>query len=220
MLVCVKYTSPSNLLSALFNNCIVIFLSFTMHICIMYGFPVPCAMTSSKDVVAYEDSAIGIPAFAAALDVASSPSLCARQCIALGLKPQGNAIFLPKISAVVSTLETFRSMRGRILYRSYAVTFSRSLSTSVNAYCCQQRVHSRHHIHGAAIVILSEAVGQVFRTIVLKITDGKYKRIERWRAIGHSLVRFVLVVCLVTARLLFEPNAGDEDQKASRTSRT
>lgn len=103
------------------------FLSFTIHICIMYGFPTPCAMTSSNEVVAYEDNAIGIPIFAAALDVASSPSGCARQCIALGLKPQGNVIFLPKISALVSTLETFRKILGRILYLSYAVTFSRSL---------------------------------------------------------------------------------------------
>jgi hypothetical protein len=114
------------------------FLSFTMHICIMYGLPVPCAMTSSKDVVAYEDNAIGIPAFAAALEVASSPSLCARQCIALGLKPQGKVIFLPKISALVSTLETFRKIRGRILYLSYAVTFSRSLMSSVTA-CVRHR---------------------------------------------------------------------------------
>lgn len=100
-----------------------------MHICIMYGFPVPCAITSSNEVVAYEDKAIGIFIFAAALDVANSPSGCARQCIALGLNPHGNAISFPKILALVSTLETFRKMRGRILYLSYAVTFSRSLKT-------------------------------------------------------------------------------------------
>lgn len=162
----------------------------------MYGFPVPCIITSSNEVVAYEDKAMGIPAFAAALDVASSPSLCARQCIALGLKPQGNAIFLSKILALVSTLETFRKIRGRILYRSYAVTFSRSLGGSVCAYFCYRRVYSRYHVHSAAIVILPKAIGQIFRTIVLKITDGKHKRIERWGAIGHSVVRIELVVCV------------------------
>lgn len=124
-------------LSALFSNCNVMSLSFTTHICIMYGFPAPCAMTSSNDVVAYEDRAIGIPHLAAALDVPSSPSGCARQCIALGLNPHGNVICLPNISAAVSTLETFRRMRGRILYLSYAVTFSRSLYPH----------HQERHIH-------------------------------------------------------------------------
>lgn len=118
-----------HLLSALLSNWIVMFLSFTTQICIIYGFPAPCAMTSSSDVVAYEDKAIGILILAAALEVASSPSGWARQCIALGLNPQGNAIFLPNISALVSTLETFRRIRGRILYFSYAVTFSRRLNS-------------------------------------------------------------------------------------------
>jgi hypothetical protein len=115
------------LLSALFSSCTVMLLSFTIHICIMYGFPVPCAMTSSSGVVAYEDKTIGMPIFDAALDVASSPSLCARRCMALGLNPHGNVTLLLNISAPVSTFDTFRNMRGRILYLSYAVTFSRSL---------------------------------------------------------------------------------------------
>jgi hypothetical protein len=55
----------------------------------MYGLPVPWALTSSNAIVEYEDKAIGISAFAAALEVASSPSGCAKQCIADGLSPQG-----------------------------------------------------------------------------------------------------------------------------------
>jgi hypothetical protein len=60
-----------------------------MHICIMKGFPAPSALTSSNATFEYEDKAIGIPALAAALEVASSPSGCAKQCIAVGLIPQG-----------------------------------------------------------------------------------------------------------------------------------
>lgn len=163
----------------------------------MYGLPAPCAMTFSKDIVAYEDSAIGTPALAAALDVASSPSLCARQCIALGLNPQGNVILLPKISALVSILETLRKMRGRILYRSYAVTFSLSLVKSAAADGRYQYVHPRYHVHGTAIVILAEGFGEIFRAIVLKVTNREYKRIERCRTIGHSLVQVVRVGCVL-----------------------
>lgn len=101
-----------------------------MHICIIYGFPLPCVFTSSSDVLEYEDKAMGMPIFAAALEVAISPSGCANLCIADGLNPQGNVIFVPNISALVSRFETFRSTRGRILYLSYAETLSRSLFSS------------------------------------------------------------------------------------------
>lgn len=90
-------------------------------------------MTFSNAILEYEDKAIAIPAFAAALDVASSPSGCARQCIVVGLRAQGKLALYPKISAVESRLETLRRMRGWILYRSYAETLSLSLNRSESA---------------------------------------------------------------------------------------
>lgn len=75
----------------------------------------------------YDDKAIAIFIFADALDVAISPSGCAKQCIADGLRPHGKATCVPNISTLVSTFDTFRRTRGRILYRSYEETFSRRL---------------------------------------------------------------------------------------------
>lgn len=43
------------------------------------------------------------PIFAAALDVASSPSGCASCCIAEGLIPQGKEVYGEKQSALVAT---------------------------------------------------------------------------------------------------------------------
>lgn len=52
-------------------------------------------MTSSIAVVAYVDRPIAIPVLAAALDVAFSPSGCARQCMAAGEKPKGSVTWIP-----------------------------------------------------------------------------------------------------------------------------
>ncbi|KAG9868701.1 FMN-dependent dehydrogenase, partial [Aureobasidium melanogenum] len=81
-----------------------------------YGFPRPCERTSSIEVVAHDESPMAIPYLAAALEVATSPSGCARQCMAAGAKPNGIDTFVPQIVVLGSTVETSRRTRGRILY--------------------------------------------------------------------------------------------------------
>lgn len=108
-------------------------------------------MTSSRDVVEYEESAIGIPIFAAALDVAISPSGCASRCMAEGLRPQGKLALYPNKVALVSMLETFRRMRGRIRYLSKAATFSRSLYEVLS----HKSVHGKNRVSTNVIISIA-----------------------------------------------------------------
>ena len=96
---------------------------------------------------------------AAAPEVANSPSGCASCCIAEGLIPKGNDVyggsnqrrvprhefaadrtFCPISLPVVSTRETFRKIRGQILYLLYAETLSLSLMIGLLYHLlCTQR---------------------------------------------------------------------------------
>lgn len=77
-----------------------------------YGFPVPCAATSSNGYVAYDDNPMQIPNLAAARDVASSPSGWASLCEAAGLKPKGRDTWLIIRSCVQPHRRTRRSNLG------------------------------------------------------------------------------------------------------------
>lgn len=85
----IDFKLRSDALSARCSSCNVIPRSRSTHICIMYGFSTPCAMTSSSAWFEYDDSAIPTPNLPAARDVASSPSGCANCCDAVGLNPKG-----------------------------------------------------------------------------------------------------------------------------------
>ena len=78
------------LLSARLSSCVVILRSLTTHACITYGLPLLTFITSSREVVEYDDKHKATPSAAAARDVPSSPSGCASFCIADGLNPNGN----------------------------------------------------------------------------------------------------------------------------------
>ena len=79
--------------SALSRSCLVSFRSRTTQICMMYGLPFACSLTSSSEVFEYDERHIATPILAAAREVASSPSGCASCCIAEGLMPNGNDVY-------------------------------------------------------------------------------------------------------------------------------
>ena len=70
------------------------------------------AATSSMEVVPMVDRAKGIPAAAAALAPACSPSVCIMRVKPVGAMPKGSSTLLPRTSQPVSTVETLRSMAG------------------------------------------------------------------------------------------------------------
>lgn len=61
-----------------------------------------------------------MPALRQALAVASSPSECARHCIAVGATPRGMAFLKPKIMEDVSKFEMSLNTRGLMRYLVYA----------------------------------------------------------------------------------------------------
>lgn len=70
-------------------------------------------ITSSKDVVEFEDKVRLKPIAAAARATSISPSPPANLCIALGAIPMGRGYVWPSNSADVSTSATSRRTRGR-----------------------------------------------------------------------------------------------------------
>lgn len=64
--------------------------------------------------------------------------------------------FLPMTIVEVDTSETSLRIRGRILKRSKAVSFSRSLRSSAKGAFARRRSKEtvRVHIHGASIVVV------------------------------------------------------------------
>lgn len=73
-------------------------------------------------------------AFAAALDVASSPSSCAILCIAAGENPSGMLTLAPKHSVDMSTCDTSMQMRGRRRMRLYAAMLSSRLGSAATLH--------------------------------------------------------------------------------------
>jgi hypothetical protein len=146
----------AGLLSALRSNCNALSLSLRSPKCITYGLPLPWAVMSSMDSVEYIDTAIQMPYLAAARDVASSPSSCASLCMAAGANPRGKLVLHPNISPVWSTCSTLTNTRGRILYRLYASSLSRSLQelTWVSGRFANTAYDVRDQIHGAFIHII------------------------------------------------------------------
>lgn len=101
--------------------------SSNRYSCSTFGMCPLASATSSSDLVANDDKPIATSYFLQAPAVPTSPSECARHCIAVGATPIGMLFRWPKMLTVESTLETSRSTRGRMRYFSYADVFSRSV---------------------------------------------------------------------------------------------
>lgn len=80
--------------------------------------------------------------------------------------------FTPQKVDEVSTRETFRNTRGRILYRAYACSLSRNLRESA-AGNGVSKVDERDHVHCAAIVIISICRWQGLVCFCLETMDFK-----------------------------------------------
>lgn len=63
--------------------------SLSIETCIMYGFPAPCALTSSSTSVPHDERHMGMLFSAAALDTPFSPSRWASLRAAQGENPNG-----------------------------------------------------------------------------------------------------------------------------------
>ena len=89
MRTCSLHFGSSHLRSARFSIFKATLRSLRIVTWKAYGFPCPCAMTSSMEHVDQEDKPMAIPFLAAAREVATSPSGWARRCMAAGAKPRG-----------------------------------------------------------------------------------------------------------------------------------